>query len=91
VTFLEPKVGGRKTPVRSGYRGQFFYDGMDCDAVHFFDVEGDVPFHEEVQDAIYLANPVHRGRLREGMIFLIREGPQTVGYGQVLKVNSPPS
>jgi translation elongation factor EF-Tu-like GTPase len=87
VVFIDGKLGGRKTPVGSGYRGQFFYNGMDCDAVHTFEVQGSVPFGQEVIDYIYLPNPNHLSQIKEGMIFLVREGPHTVGYGQIIQVN----
>ena len=32
ITFLTFEEGGRKTPVFSGYRPQFYYDGHDWDA-----------------------------------------------------------
>jgi len=88
VVFIDAQLGGRKDPVGSGYRGQFFYNGMDCDAVHTFDVEGGVPYSQEIADHIYLPNPVHRSQITVGTIFLIREGPHTIGYGQVTEVHS---
>ncbi|ANO49162.1 hypothetical protein V8245_12300 [Flavobacterium columnare] len=31
IYYLTEAEGGRKTPVASGYRGQFYYDGKDWD------------------------------------------------------------
>lgn len=89
VVFISPKSGGRQVPpAQSGYRGQFFYNEIDCDAIHLFDVKSEVPFGEEITDFIFLINPYHHPRVREDMIFLIREGPNTVGYGRVVEVKS---
>ena len=33
ITFLTSEEGGKKLPVFSGYRPQFYYDGHDWDAV----------------------------------------------------------
>ncbi len=86
VTFISPASQGRQTPVASGYRGQFFYNDMDCDAIHLFEEDREVPFGREVVDYIVLINPYHHSRIHEGLIFLIREGKHTIGYGQVVEV-----
>jgi translation elongation factor EF-Tu-like GTPase len=87
VMLISPNMGGRRVPPNpSGYRGQFFYNDIDCDAVHIFDVNGQVPFGQEITDFVFLINPDHREHVREGMPFLIREGPKTVGYGQIVEV-----
>jgi translation elongation factor EF-Tu-like GTPase len=87
VTFLTPEAGGRVNPVHTGYRGQFFYDDKDCDCVHTFDTDADVPAGVEVLDYIVMMNPEHRPHLLPGLMFLIREGSRTVGYGQVNMVS----
>ena len=40
IIFLPTEKGGCLSPTYSGYRGQFYYDGMDWDALQFYpDVE----------------------------------------------------
>ena len=44
VTFLPNEHGGRRFPVFSGYRQQFYYDGDDWDTVHrYIGVDGIAP------------------------------------------------
>ena len=84
VVFLTPEQGGRMTsPSNWGYRGQFFYNGIDCDAVHCFDVFDSNFLGKEVDDYIMIMNPVHIGRIKQGDDILIREGNRTVAYGKV--------
>ena len=86
--FLLKEHGGRSGPVKSGYRGQFFYhDAGDCDALHEYpDCEWAQPW-ECVRSVIYFYRPeLHRGRVRQGMSFLIREGTTTVGFGKVTRI-----
>ena len=87
VTFLPTQAGGRKSSVSSGYRGQFYYDGDDWDAIEEFPDVDKVNPGDTVRVVLRLVTPAaHKGRLKPGTIFLIREGTRTVGYGRVTKI-----
>ncbi len=44
MKFLTAEEGGWRTPALSGYRPQFYYEGMDMDAVHtYIDTEQVLP------------------------------------------------
>jgi elongation factor Tu len=83
VHLLTTDEGGRHTPVRSGYRPQFYLrtadvvGGVDLGAVEFA-LPGDV-----VDVTVELGRPV---ALDVGLGFAIREGGRTVGAGTVLEL-----
>jgi translation elongation factor EF-Tu-like GTPase len=86
IVFLPADQGGRTTPVRSGYRGQFFYDEHDWDAMYQFPSEWVSP-GETVPARLWLLSPhSHRGRLHPGKTFLVREGNRVVGRGQITSI-----
>lgn len=87
IYFLTPQEGGRSTPAFSGYRGQFFYEGMDCDAVQEYpDVEEVMPGETVRAYLAFLSPNLHYKKVYEGMTFLVREGERTVGKGTVTKI-----
>jgi translation elongation factor EF-Tu-like GTPase len=87
ITFLRTEEGGRRRPVSSGYRPQFFYDGDDCDAVHFYQgVEQVNPGDAVTADLAFIRPEFRVGTIHVGMEFLIREGAQTVAVGKVTKI-----
>src|SRR5436190_1509206 len=68
VTFVRAEAGGRRLPVCSGYRGQFFYDGEDWDAVQSYpDVERVFPGDTVVARLTFISPEHHRGRVHPGM------------------------
>ena len=85
--FTASDSGGRQSPVYSGYRPQFFYEGRDWDAVHEYP---DVPYvspGDSVRAYLAFASPdAHVGRVSAGMMFQCREGARVVATGQVLRV-----
>jgi hypothetical protein len=84
ITFLPTEHDGRQGPVQSGYRGQFYYDGHDCDAPHEYPDVGEVSPGQTVRAYLRFLSPqLHLGKLHPGKVFLIREGNKTVGYGTV--------
>lgn len=87
IRFLTAEEGGRHTPVRSGYRPQFCYEGHDWDAHEEYpDVELVHP-GETVRTFLWFLSPdAHLGRVQVGMKFEIREGPRVVGCGRVTKI-----
>ena len=87
IYFLTLQEGGRSTPVFSGYRGQFFYEGLDCDATQEYpDVEEVKPGETVRAYLAFLSPNLHYKKIHEGMAFLVREGARTVGKGTVTKV-----
>ncbi|WP_412970788.1 hypothetical protein [Glaciecola sp. MF2-115] len=87
IYFLTPNEGGRSTPVFSGYRGQFYYDGLDFDARQEYpDVETVKPGETVRTYLAFMSPKLHHKKLYEGMEFLVREGAKTVGKGTVTKV-----
>ncbi|WP_328405535.1 elongation factor Tu [Nocardia sp. NBC_00403] len=85
VYLLGTAEGGRRTPITSGYRPQFY--------VRTGDVVGDVTLPDDIGMAIpgdtveltvRLGHPVP---LEPGLGFVIREGGRTVGAGTVLSTD----
>jgi translation elongation factor EF-Tu-like GTPase len=83
VRFLTTVEGGRRTPVKTGYRGQFFYDGCDWDAIHTYpDVEWVHP-GDTVRTLIWFLSPEkHLGKMVPGK----REGKKLVARGKVTQL-----
>ena len=82
---LPTAEGGRRTPVRSGYRPQFYVRTTDVSGV--LDLAGvggsggaDAVPGQTVQVTVALGKPV---ALDAGQTFAIREGGRTVGAGTV--------
>ncbi len=87
IFFLTIPEGGRKTPTASGYRGQFYYDGRDWDAIYEYQTSELVCPGQQVAVYIFLASPWnHVGKLFVGKEFLIREGARTVARGRITKI-----
>lgn len=87
VHFLTPEEGGRQDPVRRGYRPQFYYQGQNWDAIHEYPGREEVKPGETVLALLSFLSPdQHRGRVRPGLTFQLREGEQVVGTGTVLRV-----
>jgi translation elongation factor EF-Tu-like GTPase len=87
LTFLPTEHGGRRGPVRSGHRAQFYYGGHDWDVQHEYPDVSQVHPGETVRAYLTLLSPAqHVGKFRPGMLFLIREGQRVVGYGCVRRI-----
>jgi len=72
--------GGRRTPVRSGYRPQFYLRTTDVPGeLDLADAASAMP-GQTVQVTVALGKPV---ALDAGQTFAIREGGRTVGAGTV--------
>lgn len=87
IYYLTEKEGGRKGYVKSGYRGQFFYNGSDWDAPQeFIDKEICNP-GETVKVKLQTLSPhFHVGQFFVGQTFETREGSKTVGRGKITKI-----
>jgi elongation factor Tu len=80
---LSAAEGGRRTPVRSGYRPQFYVRTTDVSgALSLDDASGPTEAlpGETVQVTVALGKPV---ALDAGQTFAIREGGRTVGAGTI--------
>jgi len=87
IEYLPTEHGGRKTPAKTGYRPQFYYDGHDWDGVQTFKEKEWVSPGEKVTAYITFLSPAeHVGKLSPGKAFLVREGNKVVGFGSVVKV-----
>ncbi len=77
VTFLRTEDGGRQTPVRSGYRGQFFFEGEDFESAMEVLPERWVQ-PGETTDAGFAFTEYSferlKGRISIGHAFKVREG-----------------
>jgi translation elongation factor EF-Tu-like GTPase len=87
IYFLKPDEGGRHAPVFDGYRGQFFFDGIDVDATQEYpEVKEVKPGDEVIVYLAFIRPEVHLSKMYVGKTFLVREGARTVGRGVVTKV-----
>ncbi|MFJ4009268.1 elongation factor Tu [Streptomyces sp. NPDC090026] len=80
VHLLSTREGGRRTPVSSGYRPQFYL--RTADVVGDVQLAGEGPAHpgETVEMTVELGRDVP---LEPGLGFAVREGGRTVGAGTV--------
>ncbi|MEU3048838.1 elongation factor Tu [Streptomyces sp. NPDC006984] len=80
VHLLSTREGGRRTPVSSGYRPQFYL--RTADVVGDVQLAGEGPAHpgETVEMTVELGREVP---LEPGLGFAVREGGRTVGAGTV--------
>lgn len=87
IYYLTSEEGGRYTPVQSGYRGQFHYNGKDWDArQEFTDKEHCYP-GESVNARLLTASAFfHYGKFFVGQEFEIREGARKVARGTITKI-----
>jgi hypothetical protein len=99
--FYPPEEGGKDQPVFQGYKPDFHYLD-DPESVGWIihprfvgengeELPSEVPIAGKVLARMYIVShehreKVHRGRLREGLRFIFREGHQTVAEGIVIKV-----
>jgi translation elongation factor EF-Tu-like GTPase len=87
ITFLRTDEGGRRTPVMSGYRPQFYYDGEDWDAAHTYPGVEKVNPGDTVTARLTFTRPdVQLGRIHVGTEFAIREGGKIVAKGKVTRI-----
>jgi elongation factor Tu len=83
VYLLSTKEGGRRTPVATGYRPQFYLRTADVVGDMDFGPVGAARPGETVEVRIELGRPTP---LEPGLGFAIREGGRTVGAGTVTEV-----
>ncbi|GAA1711708.1 elongation factor Tu [Nonomuraea bangladeshensis] len=81
VYLLTPEEGGRRRPIASGYRPQFYLRTTDVPGELLLD--GPAEPGETVEVRVELGRPV---ALEPGLGFAVREGGLTVGAGTILAV-----
>lgn len=87
LSFVPTDQGGRATPVRSGYRAQFRYDGQDWDAVHEYPNHDKVAPGATVPVFLNFLSPVALlDNLAVGKPFDVREGSRLVARGHVEEI-----
>jgi elongation factor Tu len=82
VYLLTPEEGGRRRPIASGYRPQFYVRTTDVPGELLLDAPAQPG--DTVEAAVELGKPV---ALEPGLGFAIREGGLTVGAGTILTVS----
>jgi hypothetical protein len=90
IYYFTEQEGGSNTAVGNGYRGQFYYNGIDWDAPQqFLDKEICNP-GETVKVYLQTLSPdFHVGQFFIGQEFETREGAKTVGKGKITKILRP--
>jgi len=83
VYLLPAAEGGRRTPIRTGYRPQFYVRTTDVVGLLDLGVAGEAGPGETADVTVELGRPV---ALDPGQSFAIREGGRTVGAGTVTEV-----
>lgn len=87
IYYLSADEGGRFGFVTSNYRGQFYYDGIDYDAVQKLLGKEICNPGESSKVQFQTISPLyHMGKFYIGKEFEIREGTRTVGKGKITKV-----
>jgi translation elongation factor EF-Tu-like GTPase len=87
ITFLRPEEGGRSSSFSTGYRPQFYYEGLDYDAIQEYPERAEVYPGETVTVLLHFLHPeLLHTRLKLGDSFLIREGSVMVGHGVVRRI-----
>lgn len=87
IHYLTEAQGGRHTPVMTGYRGQFYYDGRNWDAPQEFIDKDSCELGGTVQVKLQTLSPhCHIGKFYIGKDFEIREGARIVGLGKITQI-----
>ena len=91
ITLLRTEDGGRSSPITSGYRGQFFFDGHDFDCSEFkIQPERWVHPGETAEVRIVLseyASSMLKDKVAPGNTFELHEGKKPVAVGTVIAVD----
>ena len=86
IYYLTTADGGRSTPVHTGYRGQFHFNGTDWDAAQQFIDTNTCEPGQTVQALIQFASLHEIIALFKGFKFEVREGAKTVGMGIIIEI-----
>jgi elongation factor Tu len=90
VTFVRTEDGGRSTPIFTGYRPQFFFEGKDYESgcIDLLSERAAWP-GDTVEVRIHLsdyARTALNGAVKPGMTFELHEGAKNVAGGIVTNV-----
>ena len=89
IEFLTTAAGGRRTPVKTGYRPTHAMARTDVlnDAHHEYPDKEWVHPGETVRTRMWFFAPEYQAdRLLKGMEFTVQEGSKIVGHGRILRV-----
>jgi len=90
IEFVPAELGGRQTPVKTGYRGQFHYSNekyIAWDAIQDYPSQEWVNPGESVVALMRFASPEkHYKKIQKGMCFQIQEGDKIVANGTIERV-----
>ncbi len=83
--------GGRKTPVRTGFRPIINFDGerqsyLTSSTWLKMDVEELFPGHFSVVEMCFASSEFFEGQLFESQKFTVQEGNFTIGRGEILEL-----
>lgn len=85
VVFLKPEEGGRKTPIFSGYRPTFLFEGNHWDAIIHFEGNEFIADGKSVNLYFSFVHPEnHIGKLFPGKEFQLWDG-RIIAKGVVTK------
>jgi translation elongation factor EF-Tu-like GTPase len=87
LRFLTTEEGGRRTPVYSGYVGQFHFDLSDWDVGHYYPEASSASPGDTVRAELSFVSPhLIADRIHVGMEFECREGRKTIARGRITKI-----
>jgi translation elongation factor EF-Tu-like GTPase len=87
IVFLSTEEGGKRNPVKTGYRCQFRYDGQDWFGLQTFPGKEQVYPGETVNAYVTFLSPEdHKGKLLVGKAFQLVEGSHIVANGVVTRI-----
>jgi translation elongation factor EF-Tu-like GTPase len=89
LKYYTAEEGGRRTPVKSGYRPQaiFDFEEMRTSGKQVF-IDKDIVYPSDTVNAeITMASPtIFKGRLSGGMTFKFSEGSGIIGTGEIIDI-----
>jgi elongation factor Tu len=89
VYLLRRDEGGRKLPVKTGYRPTLYFGQQQIDGIVSFESDAKPVLGREYVVTIRLINPEHLGgALKKDAVFDWREGSKIVARGTVLDIQS---
>lgn len=89
LKYFTTEEGGRRAPVKSGYRPQvkFDFEEMQTSGQQvFIDKEMACPGDTVNAEITMASSMIFKGRLSSGMAFQFREGARIIGTGQIIEI-----
>ena len=92
VRLLTPEEGGRKTPARTGYRPQVWFEtetlSDTCTSGSWQNMSKEKLFPGDIAEIeiAVLAKEFCKNKLFAGLKFRLTEGPTQIGEGEILEI-----